>query len=160
MIIVTGGAGFIGSNLVDRLVRDQFGDVCVLDNFSRGRIEHLAHNSNAIRIVDGDILDTARLRAEMAAPKSSFTSPRSPASSIAYTIPQLQFGSMLKGRARFSMPLARQVFGALCSLLHVKSTASQRACRFSSLRPLTRRMPTAAARSPLKSFVQNTPPVD
>jgi len=51
---------------VDRLVRDQFGDVYVLDNFSRGRIEHLAHNSNAIRIVDGDILDTARLRAEMA----------------------------------------------------------------------------------------------
>src|SRR6478752_6222991 len=56
-ILVTGGAGFIGSNLVDRLVRDQCGDVCVLDNFSRGRIENLARSSNAIRIVDGNILD-------------------------------------------------------------------------------------------------------
>ena len=65
-ILVTGGAGFIGSNLVDRLVRDQCEDVCVLDNFSRGRIENLSHSSNAIRIVDGDILDTARLQAEMA----------------------------------------------------------------------------------------------
>jgi nucleoside-diphosphate-sugar epimerase len=65
-ILVTGGAGFIGSNLVDHLVRDQLGHVCVLDNFSRGQIENLAHSSNSIRIVDGDILDPARVRAEMA----------------------------------------------------------------------------------------------
>ncbi len=65
-ILVTGGAGFIGSSLVDRLVRDQYGHhVCVLDNFSRGRIENLADSSNAIRIVNGDILDAARLRDEM-----------------------------------------------------------------------------------------------
>ncbi len=41
-VIVTGGAGFIGSHLVDRLLRDGH-DVLVLDDMSSGRIENLAH---------------------------------------------------------------------------------------------------------------------
>jgi len=40
--VVTGGAGFIGSNLVDRLLADGH-SVRVLDNFSTGRPENLAH---------------------------------------------------------------------------------------------------------------------
>ena len=40
--LVTGGAGFIGSNLVDELLRAGHG-VSVLDNFSTGRRENLAH---------------------------------------------------------------------------------------------------------------------
>ncbi|MGV8089858.1 MAG: NAD-dependent epimerase/dehydratase family protein, partial [Methanothrix sp.] len=39
-ILVTGGAGFIGSHLVERLLLDN--EVTVLDNFSSGRIEFLA----------------------------------------------------------------------------------------------------------------------
>ncbi len=38
-ILVTGGAGFIGSHLVERLLLDN--EVTVLDNFSSGRIEFL-----------------------------------------------------------------------------------------------------------------------
>ena len=38
--LVTGGAGFIGSHLVDRLLVDE-NDVVVLDNFSTGRPENL-----------------------------------------------------------------------------------------------------------------------
>ncbi|WP_348260938.1 NAD-dependent epimerase/dehydratase family protein [Telmatobacter sp. DSM 110680] len=64
-ILVTGGAGFIGSNLVDRLVRDQYGHVSVFDDFSRGRLENLSQTGKAIRIVYGNILDFERLRAEM-----------------------------------------------------------------------------------------------
>ena len=64
-ILVTGGAGFIGSHLVDRLVLDQADEVSVLDNFSRGRIEHLAKSQHQVRIARGDIRDRALLDKEM-----------------------------------------------------------------------------------------------
>ena len=41
--LVTGGAGFIGSNLVDQLVNIGH-KVIVLDNFSTGRISNLSHH--------------------------------------------------------------------------------------------------------------------
>jgi UDP-glucose 4-epimerase len=44
---VTGGAGFIGSHLIDALMADPtVGEVRVLDNFSSGRREHLSHHQN------------------------------------------------------------------------------------------------------------------
>ncbi|MEM3407998.1 MAG: NAD-dependent epimerase/dehydratase family protein [Candidatus Micrarchaeia archaeon] len=39
-ILVTGGAGFIGSNLVDTLIRENH-EVIVLDNLSTGKIENI-----------------------------------------------------------------------------------------------------------------------
>lgn len=44
-VLLTGGAGFIGSHLVDRLV-DAGHDVVVLDNFSTGRARNLSHSRN------------------------------------------------------------------------------------------------------------------
>ncbi len=41
-VLVTGGGGFIGSHLVDRLLADG-SEVSVLDNFATGRRENLAH---------------------------------------------------------------------------------------------------------------------
>lgn len=52
--LVTGGAGFIGSHLVDRLLGDGH-HVMVLDNFSTGRRENLAHLENHPRLKVSDV---------------------------------------------------------------------------------------------------------
>ncbi|MCF8052736.1 MAG: SDR family oxidoreductase [Desulfobacterales bacterium] len=54
--LVTGGAGFIGSHLVDALVEDGW-QVAVLDNLSTGRTENLAQSHGRIEFVEGDIRD-------------------------------------------------------------------------------------------------------
>ena len=55
-ILVTGGAGFIGSNLTDALLRKGY-EVTVLDNFSTGKRENLAHLKEDPRfvLIEGDI---------------------------------------------------------------------------------------------------------
>jgi UDP-glucose 4-epimerase len=53
-IIVTGGAGFIGSHLVDKLL-DIGHKVVVLDNFSTGRKENLNHVNGKIKLVECDL---------------------------------------------------------------------------------------------------------
>ena len=49
-ILVTGGAGFIGSHLVDRLLADGAKGVLVIDNLSNGRVENLAQHKNDARL--------------------------------------------------------------------------------------------------------------
>jgi UDP-glucose 4-epimerase len=62
-VLVTGGAGFIGSNIV-RVVRDETGaDVVVLDNLSSGHRENLA--TLPVELVEGDIRDPAAVRRAM-----------------------------------------------------------------------------------------------
>jgi UDP-glucose 4-epimerase len=62
--LVTGGAGTIGSTIVDQLVAAGCAEVIVLDNFVRGRPENLtqARESGRVRVVDGDIRDGALVR--------------------------------------------------------------------------------------------------
>ena len=59
---VTGGAGFIGSNLVDRLLENGH-KVTAYDNFSTGKHHHLikAKDFSSFKIIEGDILDTDKL---------------------------------------------------------------------------------------------------
>jgi UDP-glucose 4-epimerase len=63
---VTGGAGFIGSSLVDRLLADAH-DVVAYDNFSTGQEAFLegAARSPRFRLERADLLDTARLATAM-----------------------------------------------------------------------------------------------
>ncbi|MBI2067967.1 MAG: SDR family oxidoreductase [Deltaproteobacteria bacterium] len=58
--IVTGGAGFIGSHLVDQLIAEGH-DVVVIDNFSTGRRTNLAHTRQT-KIVEADINDHLSIR--------------------------------------------------------------------------------------------------
>lgn len=56
--LVTGGAGFIGSHLVDRLIMDGH-RVVVIDNFSTGRPENLGHLKGEERLIliEADVSD-------------------------------------------------------------------------------------------------------
>lgn len=54
--LVTGGAGFIGSNFVKELLKRGH-DVRIIDNFSTGRRENLQEFAGDIEIIDGDIRD-------------------------------------------------------------------------------------------------------
>jgi UDP-glucose 4-epimerase len=58
-VLVTGGAGLIGSHIADLLVREDVAEIVVLDNFVRGRRENLATAmaGGRVTIVEGDIKD-------------------------------------------------------------------------------------------------------
>src|SRR5438046_456911 len=57
--LITGGAGLIGSHIVDRLVAEGFQEIVVLDNLTRGRRDNLesAMASGKVTVVEGDIRD-------------------------------------------------------------------------------------------------------
>lgn len=65
--LVTGGAGLIGSHIVDELARAGAGEIVVLDNFCRGRRENLAWAlaHGPVRIVEGDIRDRGQVAEAM-----------------------------------------------------------------------------------------------
>ncbi len=65
--VVTGGAGFIGSHLVARLLADGH-QVVVLDNFSTGRAENLAHlgPQPRLRIVRADVVQPGQIGPHLA----------------------------------------------------------------------------------------------
>ncbi len=62
--LVTGGAGTIGSHVVDELVRGGAAEIVVLDNFVRGRRENLAWalENGPVTLVEGDIRDVELVR--------------------------------------------------------------------------------------------------
>jgi UDP-glucose 4-epimerase len=57
--LVTGGAGFIGSHIVDKLLEEGANKVFIYDNFSSGNKENISHlrNNKRVVVVQGDILD-------------------------------------------------------------------------------------------------------
>lgn len=57
-VLVTGGAGFIGSNITRRLI-EEGSQVSVFDNFSTGKRENLASIVNRIHVFEGDLRDFA-----------------------------------------------------------------------------------------------------
>jgi UDP-glucose 4-epimerase len=62
-VLVTGGAGFIGSHVVDRLVEAGYG-VCVLDNLSTGRLENIRRHlgGGGVEFVRGDVRDVKAVK--------------------------------------------------------------------------------------------------
>lgn len=62
-VLITGGAGFIGSTIADQLLAEQVGEVVLLDNMLRGSRRNVEHalESGRARLVEGDIRDRALL---------------------------------------------------------------------------------------------------
>jgi UDP-glucose 4-epimerase len=62
-VLITGGAGLIGSHVADLLVRADAGEIVIFDNLSRGRFENLvsARSQGQVTLVQGDVRDRAAL---------------------------------------------------------------------------------------------------
>jgi len=55
-VLVTGGAGFIGSHLIESLLKQGY-DIIVIDNFSTGKKENLEQIKDRVKIIEGDLRD-------------------------------------------------------------------------------------------------------
>jgi UDP-glucose 4-epimerase len=66
-VLITGGAGAVGSNLADQVVRAGASEIVVLDNFVRGRRANLAWalEHGNVELIEGDIRDRAQVAALM-----------------------------------------------------------------------------------------------
>ena len=62
-VLVTGGAGFVGSHIVDQLIAHDAESITVIDNMVRGRPANLAEamRSGRVNLIEGDIRDQARM---------------------------------------------------------------------------------------------------
>src|SRR6187399_1786291 len=59
-ILLTGGAGFIGSTLADKLIKEN--EILIYDNFSRDSIRYKKIRSKNLKIVKDDVLNAEALR--------------------------------------------------------------------------------------------------
>lgn len=130
-VLVTGGAGFIGSHLCDRLV-ERGDEVVVLDDFSLGREENLAQVAGKVRVLRGSVLDIERhasalegvtLIYHLAALISSHDSLKTPDE---YT--NVNIGGLLRllDVARTLSPRPRIVFASSSTVYGIRSEATCR----------------------------------
>lgn len=119
-VLITGGAGFLGSHLVDRLIGDEH-EVIVFDNFLTGRVDNIKHHLGAERFkfVKQDVTEYLCVEGELDA-VVHFASPASPIDYLQLPIQTLKVGSLgthkalglakAKG-ARFLLASTSEVYG-------------------------------------------------
>jgi UDP-glucuronate decarboxylase len=117
-IVVAGGAGFLGSHLVDRLLREN-NDVVVIDNLYTGRIENFAsfENNTNFQFINHDVTEPINLKADqiynLACPASPIQYQKNPVQTIRTSI----MGSInlldlaLKNNARIFQASTSEVYG-------------------------------------------------
>jgi dTDP-glucose 4,6-dehydratase len=94
VVVITGGAGFIGSHLCDRLIKEGFRVIC-LDNFITGKlgnIEHLLQDKN-FRLIEHNVTRYIKIKGK-ADYVLHFASPASPDDYLKYPIQTLKVGSL------------------------------------------------------------------
>jgi Nucleoside-diphosphate-sugar epimerases len=87
-ILVTGGAGFIGSHLVDRLAAE--GEVRVIDNLSNGRLENLAHRRD-VEVIVGDLKNPQDAQKAVCGVDTVFHFAANPEVRVSTTNPDIHF---------------------------------------------------------------------
>lgn len=119
-VVITGGAGFLGSHLAQRLLADGCSVICV-DNFCTGTWANVAHMANdpAFRLIRSDVSDGLDVDEPVSA-VLHFASPASPADYLELPIATLKAGSIgtmhalklaqAKG-ARFLLASTSEVYG-------------------------------------------------
>ncbi len=129
-VLVTGGAGFIGSHIVDALLHYGVGTVRILDNFSTGSLTNLtkAFESNRVELVEGDIRDAETCQqcstdidvvfhtaAEISVTKSMLSPETTNATNISGTLNMLNAAAKC-GVKRFVYASSAAVYGIPTSL--------------------------------------------
>ena len=121
--LVTGGAGFIGSHVCDRLVQDGYRVICV-DNLltgDRNNIQHLQNNQN-FEFVEADVTEVRDYRCDFVFHLASPASPNanSPRSYMALPVETMLVNSLgtklmldvaRKNQARFLFASTSEVYG-------------------------------------------------
>ena len=119
-ILITGGAGFLGSHIVDRLMRDGH-EVIVFDNLLTGRADNIDHHfgNERFRFVRQDVTEYLYVPGQLEA-VAHFASPASPIDYLQLPIQTLKVGSLgthkalglakAKG-ARFLLASTSEVYG-------------------------------------------------
>src|SRR6476646_8435270 len=119
-ILITGGAGFLGSHLTDHLL-DAGHQVVVFDNLITGRADNLAHciGHERFQFVKQDVTEYLHLGGPLDA-VVHFASPASPIDYLRIPIPTLKVGSLgthkalglgLAKKARFLLASTSEVYG-------------------------------------------------
>ncbi|MEM4889450.1 MAG: SDR family NAD(P)-dependent oxidoreductase [Thermosphaera sp.] len=90
--LITGGAGFIGSHLADKLVSDGW-FVRVLDNFSSGRIENIAHHlgNSCVEVLRGDLKNLQDVNKAVKGVEVVFHYAANPEVRVSTTSPEVHF---------------------------------------------------------------------
>lgn len=122
-VLVTGGAGFIGSHLTDRLLA-RSDEVTVIDNYATGRRDNLPDAAPGLTVIEGDVADKGlvedafkRFRPEVVVhAAASYKDPEDWASDAATNV----LGTALVVRASESVQARRFIYlqTALCYGLH------------------------------------------
>ncbi len=118
--LITGGAGFLGSHITDRLLEANH-DVVVFDNVITGRVENLEHHfgDERFRFVKQDVTEFLHLAGDLDV-VVHFASPASPIDYLRIPIPTLKVGSLgthkalglsLAKKARFLLASTSEVYG-------------------------------------------------
>jgi len=92
--LVTGGAGFLGSHLVDRLVSGRW-EVRIIDNFSSGRMENIERVVDFVEVVDGDLKNPEDAESVVRDVDTVFHYAANPEVRVSTTNPEIHFNENL-----------------------------------------------------------------
>lgn len=92
--LVTGGAGFLGSHLCDRLIAEGHRVICV-DNFLTGRKENISHllNNSSFTLIEHDVTEPLTMKEDINY-ILHFASPASPKDYMQYAIETMKTGAL------------------------------------------------------------------